>query len=129
MGITLAYAAVAPATTLYRVDTGVVFCRRDDFGAHKIDFHQTALGQNDAFSRRASAAKPLCGDFCFVWEGSANALIAPLDQTDANVIEGPVQRQRGGGGGTATGSSWYARDSDGNPLEFTFVAEWVGHAD
>ncbi len=58
---------------------------------------------------------PPCGDLCFVWDGSAEALAALLDRAGADVVEGPVERQ---GGRRAAGSSVYVRDPDGNLLEF-----------
>ena len=88
------------------------------FGDHKINFHRPALWQNEAFPLRAPAARPPCGDFCFVWEGSAHALTAKLDAAGAEIIEGPVERQGGRDGGNALGTSRYVRDPDGNLLEF-----------
>ena len=88
------------------------------FGHHKINFHRPALWRNDEFTLRASAAQPPSGDFCFVWEGSADALSERLDRAGAQVIVGPVERQGGRDGGTAVGSSRYVRDPDGNLLEF-----------
>ena len=88
------------------------------FGDHKINFHRRALWQSEDFTLRAPAARPPCGDFCFVWEGSAHALTAALDRAGAEVIEGPVERRGGRDGGTVTGMSRYVRDPDGNLLEF-----------
>ena len=68
-----------------------------------------------SFTLRAPAARPPCGDLCFVWEGTPAALKAMLDQAGAKVIEGPGPRQ---GGRRKTGSSVYVRDPDGNLLEF-----------
>ncbi len=93
------------------------------FGDHKINFHRPAAWQNDAFTLRASAARPPCGDFCFVWDGSTDALTARLDRARAEVIEGPVKRQGGRAGGTVTGTSRYVRDPDGNLLEFIIYKE------
>ena len=88
------------------------------FGDHKINFHRPALWQGGEFMLRAPAAEPPCGDFCFVWEGSAEALMARLDAVGAEVIVGPVGRQGGRNGGTARGTSRYVRDPDDNLLEF-----------
>ncbi len=88
------------------------------FGNNKINFHRPALWQSEAFALRASSAKPPCGDFCFVWEGSADALTTALGRAGAEVILGPVERQGGRDGGTAKGASRYVRDPDGNLLEF-----------
>ncbi len=101
----------------FQVKEGTRICSVH-FGDHKINFHRPALWQSDTFTLRASAAQPPCGDFCFVWDGSADALMARLDRAGAEVIEGPVKRQGGRDGGTATGTSWYVRDPDGNLLEF-----------
>jgi len=101
----------------FQVKEGARICSVH-FGDHKINFHQPALWQSDAFTLRASAAKPPCCDFCLVWDGSSDALTAMLGRAGAEVIEGPVERQGGRAGGTATGTSWYVRDPDGNLLEF-----------
>ncbi|HYL37423.1 MAG TPA: VOC family protein [Bryobacteraceae bacterium] len=85
------------------------------FGEQMINFHRPATWQNAAFTLRAPGAKPPCGDLCFVWEGTAEALKAMLDRAGAKVIEGPVGRQ---GGRRKGGSSVYVRDPDGNLLEF-----------
>jgi catechol 2,3-dioxygenase-like lactoylglutathione lyase family enzyme len=85
------------------------------FGQQMINFHRPALWQNQAFTLRAPAAKPPCGDLCFVWDGSPASLEAMLDRAGARVETGPVNRQ---GGRQKTGSSTYVRDPDGNLLEF-----------
>jgi len=64
---------------------------------------------------RAPAAEPPCGDLCFVWEGSPEALQRLLEAAGATIEEGPVERQ---GGRQTTASSVYTRDPDGNLLEF-----------
>ncbi len=101
----------------FQVNEGARICSVH-FGDHKINFHRPALWQSKAFTLRAPAAQPPCGDFCFVWQGSADALRARLDSAAAELIEGPVERQGGRDGGTASGTSWYVRDPDGNLLEF-----------
>ncbi len=106
----------------FKVNEGARICSVH-FGNHKINFHRPALWRSDAFTLRASAALPPCGDFCFVWDGSADALKAKLDGSSAKVIEGPVKRQGGRAGGTATGTSWYVHDPDGNLLEFIIYPE------
>ena len=65
------------------------------FGDHKIHFHRPTLWQSEAFTLRASAAKPPCGDFCFVWGGSPDTLRARLDRAGVEIVEGPVERQGG----------------------------------
>ncbi|TMM17781.1 MAG: VOC family virulence protein [Actinobacteria bacterium] len=84
-------------------------------GAQMINFHRPVTWQQDHFTLRAPAAKPPCGDLCFVWEGSQESLQTLLRDARAEVIEGPVARD---GGRRAHGSSLYVRDPDGNLLEF-----------
>jgi catechol 2,3-dioxygenase-like lactoylglutathione lyase family enzyme len=84
-------------------------------GRNMINFHRPTQWQNPGFTLRAPAAKPPCGDLCFVWDGTAAELRAWLDAAGAKVEEGPVARQ---GGRKAAGSSVYIRDPDGNLLEF-----------
>ena len=84
-------------------------------GDQMINFHRPALWQSGTFTLRAPAAKPPCGDLCFVWEGTAASLKALLDRVGAKVEEGPVARQ---GGRKKTASSVYVRDPDFNLLEF-----------
>ena len=84
-------------------------------GDQMINFHRPATWQRESFTLRAPAAKPPCGDLCFVWEGTPEALKSMLDSADAKIIEGPVARQ---GGRRKASSSVYVRDPDGNLLEF-----------
>ena len=84
-------------------------------GRNMINFHRPARWQDQAFTLRAPAAKPPCGDLCFVWDGTAAELKAWLDASGARVEEGPVARP---GGRQAQGTSSYIRDPDGNLLEF-----------
>ena len=80
-----------------------------------INFHRPAAWQRESFTLRAPAAKPPCGDLCFVWSGTPETLKAALSRANAKIEEGPVSRQ---GGRRAVGSSVYVRDPDGNLLEF-----------
>jgi len=84
-------------------------------GDQMINFHRPVLWQRESFTLRAPAAKPPCGDLCFVWDGTAQALKAMLEGAGAKVEEGPVARQ---GGRQKAASSVYVRDPDGNLLEF-----------
>jgi catechol 2,3-dioxygenase-like lactoylglutathione lyase family enzyme len=84
-------------------------------GMQMINFHRPATWQRETFTLRAPAAKPPCGDLCFVWTGTPESLKAMLDRANAKIVEGPVARQ---GGRRAQGSSVYIRDPDGNLLEF-----------
>jgi catechol 2,3-dioxygenase-like lactoylglutathione lyase family enzyme len=88
------------------------------FGDQKINFHLPSQWQRESFTLRAPAAKPPCGDFCWVWEGSPESLRTTLDRAGAKIIEGPGPRDGGRNGGTVTGQSVYVRDPDGNLLEF-----------
>jgi catechol 2,3-dioxygenase-like lactoylglutathione lyase family enzyme len=85
------------------------------FGSNMVNFHRPATWQRSTFTLRAPAAKPPCGDLCFVWDGTPAGLKAMLDRAGAKIEEGPVARQ---GGRKAQGSSVYVRDPDGNLLEF-----------
>ena len=84
-------------------------------GNQMINFHRPAHWQDSTFTLRAPAAKPPCGDLCFVWDDTPESLKAMLDRAGAKVVEGPVTRQ---GGQRKSGSSVYVRDPDGNLLEF-----------
>ena len=84
-------------------------------GNQMINFHRPETWQREGFSLRAPAARPPCGDICFVWDGSPESLKALLDKAGAKIVEGPVARQ---GGRRADASSVYVRDPDGNLLEF-----------
>jgi catechol 2,3-dioxygenase-like lactoylglutathione lyase family enzyme len=84
-------------------------------GIQMINFHRPATWQRESFTLRAPAAKPPCGDLCFVWDGTPDSLKSMLDRAGAKIIEGPVARQ---GGRRAAASSVYVRDPDGNLLEF-----------
>jgi catechol 2,3-dioxygenase-like lactoylglutathione lyase family enzyme len=88
-------------------------------GSQMINFHRPATWQRETFTLRAPAAKPPCGDLCFVWDGTAESLKAMLDRAGAKIIEGPVARQ---GGRQKAASSVYVRDPDGNLLEFMIYA-------
>jgi catechol 2,3-dioxygenase-like lactoylglutathione lyase family enzyme len=84
-------------------------------GEQMINLHRPEVWQRAGFTLRAPAARPPCGDLCFVWDGTPESLRAALDGAGAPVEEGPVDRQ---GGRKAPASSVYTRDPDGNLLEF-----------
>ena len=88
-------------------------------GDQMINFHRPAHWQDKTFTLRARAAKPPCGDLCFVWDGTPASLNAMLGRARAKFVEGPVDRQ---GGRRRAGSSVYVRDPDGNLLEFMIYA-------
>ena len=84
-------------------------------GDEMINFHRPEVWARPAFTLRASAAQPPCGDLCFVWDGSADTLHTRLAGAQAEIVEGPVERE---GGRRARATSVYVRDPDGNLLEF-----------
>ena len=84
-------------------------------GDQMINLHRPEVWQDKRFTLRAPAATPPCGDLCFVWDGSPDALRSRLDHAGAKVEEGPVERH---GGRRALATSVYVRDPDGNLLEF-----------
>ena len=88
-------------------------------GNQMINFHRPEVWQRE-FALRAPAARPPCGDLCFVWDGPADGLLQLLDRAGAHVEEGPVERE---GGRQSVGSSVYVRDPDGNLLEFLRYVE------
>jgi catechol 2,3-dioxygenase-like lactoylglutathione lyase family enzyme len=88
-------------------------------GSQMINFHRPARWQDPSFTLRAPASRPPCGDFCFVWDGSAADLKSWLDRAKVPIVEGPVPRA---GGRKMEGSSVYIRDPDGNLLEFMIYA-------
>jgi catechol 2,3-dioxygenase-like lactoylglutathione lyase family enzyme len=92
-------------------------------GNQMINFHRPEVWQRE-FTLRAPAAKPPCGDLCFVWGGSADSLTQLLAQAGAAIEEGPVERE---GGRQSVGSSVYVRDPDGNLLEFLTYLEDGAH--
>ena len=88
------------------------------FGDQKINMHGPRLWKSGTFELRGPTAQPGCGDFCFVWDDTREALEAVLARAGASVIEGPVERDGGRDGGRAKGTSLYVRDPDSNLLEF-----------
>jgi catechol 2,3-dioxygenase-like lactoylglutathione lyase family enzyme len=87
-------------------------------GEQKINVHPPELWTRREFTLRGPAARPGCGDFCFVWNGDLDSLHAALEAAGATVEVGPVPREGGRGGGRTVGTSMYTRDPDGNLLEF-----------
>jgi catechol 2,3-dioxygenase-like lactoylglutathione lyase family enzyme len=84
-------------------------------GEQMINFHRPTTWQRAGFTLRAPNAVPPCGDLCFVWAGTPEALRARLDAAGAAIEDGPVARQ---GGRRRDATSVYTRDPDGNLLEF-----------
>jgi catechol 2,3-dioxygenase-like lactoylglutathione lyase family enzyme len=92
------------------------------FGEQKINLHAPELWTRPEFTLRGPAARPGCGDFCFVWDGDLTGLQATLAGAGAAVEVGPVPREGGRDGGRRVGTSLYTRDPDGNLLEFIIYA-------
>jgi catechol 2,3-dioxygenase-like lactoylglutathione lyase family enzyme len=84
-------------------------------GNQMINFHRPAIWTREGFTLRAPNAQPPCGDVCFVWNGTDDALHALLRGAGVEIEEGPVARE---GARRAPAMSVYARDPDGNLLEF-----------
>jgi catechol 2,3-dioxygenase-like lactoylglutathione lyase family enzyme len=84
-------------------------------GDQMINLHRPELWPLEAFTLRAPAAVPPCGDLCFVWDGTPAALDALLAAAGAEIIEGPVARE---GARRVAATSVYVRDPDQNLLEF-----------
>ena len=87
-------------------------------GDQKINLHTPAEWQDAGFTLRAQVSRPGCGDLCFVWAGSVEALLEALRRTGATVEAGPVERTGGRNHGMAKGTSVYTRDPDQNLIEF-----------
>ena len=88
------------------------------FGNNRMNFHAPELWNDERFTLRGPTARPGCGDFCFVWQGSVEGIVGRLRRLEVEIIEGPVAREGGRNGGAVTGTSVYVRDPDGNLLEF-----------
>lgn len=88
------------------------------FGNNKINVHAPEMWKQPSFTLRGPAARPGCGDFCFVWEGTLEELRAVLDEAGAPIEAGPVELVGGRDLGRARGTSVYTRDPDRNLLEF-----------
>jgi catechol 2,3-dioxygenase-like lactoylglutathione lyase family enzyme len=86
-------------------------------GNVKINVHAPELWRNERFTLRGPTAQPGCGDLCFVWSGSVDEARALIEAAGGPLLVGPVERIGGRAGGTATGTSLYTRDPDGNLVE------------
>jgi catechol 2,3-dioxygenase-like lactoylglutathione lyase family enzyme len=122
--VAIPMASVEKMLTFYK---GMGFEVSDDYGGrvysvhcgdNKINLHTPEIWQSGKFSLRGHTAQPGCGDFCFVWSGTKEALHSTLEEMDAAIEEGPVDRKGGRNGGQDMGVSVYTRDPDDNLLEF-----------
>jgi catechol 2,3-dioxygenase-like lactoylglutathione lyase family enzyme len=84
----------------------------------KVNVHAPELWQNERFTLRGPAALPGSADLCFYYAGTIEECQAELAAAGVEVIVGPVSRQGGADGGQREGTSVYARDPDGNLLEW-----------
>lgn len=84
-------------------------------GDQMLNLHRPDVWPREGFTLRAPNAVPPCGDLCFVWDGSPEALTTLLEEAGATIEEGPVARE---GARRSEASSVYVRDPDGNLLEF-----------
>ena len=89
-------------------------------GEQMINFHRPEVWPRVGFTLRAPAARPPCGDLCFVWDNGEDALRARLKEVGAEIEEGPVERV---GARRQTATSIYIRDPDGNLLEFLIYGD------
>ena len=83
-------------------------------GDSKINVHPERFMAN----LRGPTAVPGCTDICFVWEGPVSECQEMLAEAGVDVIQGPVARAGGRDRGAAPSLSLYARDPDGNLLEW-----------
>jgi catechol 2,3-dioxygenase-like lactoylglutathione lyase family enzyme len=90
------------------------------FGDNKINVHPEALvaRRGEDWYLRGPTAEPGCGDFCVVWEGGLDSLLAMLRAGSVEPVKGPVRLIGAKDRGTSPGVSVYVRDPDENLLEF-----------
>ena len=84
----------------------------------KINVHAPELWQDERFTLRGPTAVPGSADLCFDYPGTVAECQAELEALGVEVIRGPVTQKGGASGGQREGTSVYARDPDGNLLEW-----------
>ena len=84
----------------------------------KINVHAPELWQDERFTLRGPTAVPGSADLCFHYPGTIEECRAELAAAGVEVIRGPVTQKGGADGGQREGTSVYARDPDGNLLEW-----------
>ena len=67
-------------------------------GDQMINLHRPATWQRAGFTFRAPNAQPPCGDLCFVWDGTPDALPRPSRRGGSGDRRGTGRRARVGGG-------------------------------
>ncbi len=96
----------------WRAGTANIFSIQ--IGDSKINVHPERYMAN----LRGPTAVPGCMDMCFVWNGTVEECQKMLADAGVEVIQGPVARKGGRDRGAAPSLSVYARDPDGNLLEW-----------
>jgi len=84
----------------------------------KINVHPPEMWQDSRFTLRGPTAAPGCGDLCFYFDGTIAEAEAMLLEAGCEIAFGPVDQRGGADAGQRKGTSIYARDPDGNLLEF-----------
>ena len=75
---------------------------------------------------RGSSAVPGCADICFVFGGTVEECRRMLEHAGVAILRGPVPRKGGRKRGEVPSLSFYARDPDGNLLEWMIYADFSG---
>ena len=96
----------------WRAGTANIFSIQ--IGDSKINVHPERYMAN----LRGPTAVPGCMDMCFVWDGTVEACREMLAEAGVEVVQGPVPRKGARQRGAAPSLSLYARDPDGNLLEW-----------
>ncbi len=96
----------------WRAGTANIFSIQ--IGDSKINVHPERYMAN----LRGPTAVPGCMDMCFVWDGTVEECQRMLSGAGVEVVQGPVPRKGARQRGAAPSLSLYARDPDGNLLEW-----------
>ena len=95
--------------------------------AGKVPMFSIQVGENSKINvhpegyiaaLRGPTAVPGCTDICFVWDGTVEECRRMLEEKGVAIISGPAARGGGRGRGSIPSLSLYARDPDGNLLEW-----------
>ena len=89
----------------------------------KINVHPPELWQDGRFTLRGPTALPGSADLCFYYPGTVVEAQSELGAAGVEVIRGPVNQKGGADAGQRDGTSVYARDPDGNLLEWMTYSE------